>query len=444
MTDINEGKRLDAAKEKASSLSRKYGKKFGAIATAANIATLGGVTSNVGSGEGNPKDDMLAAATTAPRAVGYVATAAHYGKKAWDKYNEKDQKNEECWKHYRAYGVKEKGNRMVPNCVHVEESEALDKPTPSAEQIAKKFKKPLKTILAQINKGAKKESEHTSNKKIANEIARDHVNEMPDYYDKAERAGLDESNKLNKLKKRDWQDPKKRPKEDDNVSHYDPRDMLSSLRRQKAKKEKQVAEETLNEENSFAIKNKKTKVTIATFGTYEQAKQKLKSMDNKKEFSIYKLRHKGALHNRTVNESNPRTLGAYIHFASKARKRALEDNGPKPDMKTWSKRHEGIKMAKKKLLGQAKVDPVDPDDPPFKGGHKRSHEKSSTHAHKLAVKGMKMQKEDTNEIISEALLNMADGQLNDMKENFMLALQEKAIEALNERKAIIAENYFAQ
>lgn len=51
---------------------------------------------------------------------------------------------------------------------------------------------------------------------------------------------------------------------------------------------------------------------------------------------------------------------------------------------------------------------------------------------------------DNKEIINEAIDNLFDGQLNEMKSNLMVALQEKAMEKLEERKKDIAANYFAQ
>lgn len=43
---------------------------------------------------------------------------------------------------------------------------------------------------AQIEKGAKVEKEHTDNPQIAEEIARDHLVEKPDYYDELSKSGL--------------------------------------------------------------------------------------------------------------------------------------------------------------------------------------------------------------------------------------------------------------
>lgn len=54
----------------------------------------------------------------------------------------------------------------------------------SIKDIAKKFDVSVSEIQAQIQKGIEIESEHTSDKEKATEIATDHVSEFPDYYDR--------------------------------------------------------------------------------------------------------------------------------------------------------------------------------------------------------------------------------------------------------------------
>lgn len=53
-------------------------------------------------------------------------------------------------------------------------------------------------------------------------------------------------------------------------------------------------------------------------------------------------------------------------------------------------------------------------------------------------------KMDTKELINEALDNILENNLNEMKENFLTAIQEKAMQKLEEKKKEIASNYFAQ
>ena len=63
------------------------------------------------------------------------------------------------------------------------ESEILDKPTPTIQDIAKKFNKSTKYILDQLQAGIRVEREHTNQFEVAMEIALDHLNERPDYYE---------------------------------------------------------------------------------------------------------------------------------------------------------------------------------------------------------------------------------------------------------------------
>jgi len=58
------------------------------------------------------------------------------------------------------------------------------KPAKSIQQIANKYKLPVSTINKQVRMGTKVEGEHTKNSSIANKIARQHVDERPDYYTK--------------------------------------------------------------------------------------------------------------------------------------------------------------------------------------------------------------------------------------------------------------------
>ena len=66
------------------------------------------------------------------------------------------------------------------------ENKLLDKPTPSIKQLSKKHNVDKDDIISQVKKGVKVELEHTSDPKIALEIALDHINELPDYYDRLE------------------------------------------------------------------------------------------------------------------------------------------------------------------------------------------------------------------------------------------------------------------
>jgi hypothetical protein len=58
------------------------------------------------------------------------------------------------------------------------------KPAKPIEQLAKKHNVNVKSISQEVEIGTKIEREHTKNSKLANKIARQHVDERPDYYSK--------------------------------------------------------------------------------------------------------------------------------------------------------------------------------------------------------------------------------------------------------------------
>jgi hypothetical protein len=56
--------------------------------------------------------------------------------------------------------------------------------TPSPKEIADKFSMTMKKVMEKIKAGGRVEKEHTNNEKMAKKIARDHLRERPDYYQK--------------------------------------------------------------------------------------------------------------------------------------------------------------------------------------------------------------------------------------------------------------------
>lgn len=70
------------------------------------------------------------------------------------------------------------------NCTHIFEQDKFGVKTPSLEQIAKKHNVSMEELKKAHEEGIKVEIEHTKDKELASEIARDHLNEKPDYYKK--------------------------------------------------------------------------------------------------------------------------------------------------------------------------------------------------------------------------------------------------------------------
>jgi len=89
--------------------------------------------------------------------------------------------------------------------MYSEDNKFLNKQTPTIEQLVIKYKVPKRDILIQLDKGIKVELEHTKDREIAREIALDHINEDPHYYNKLEKVGLEESvdNEIHNYRKLD-------------------------------------------------------------------------------------------------------------------------------------------------------------------------------------------------------------------------------------------------
>lgn len=68
------------------------------------------------------------------------------------------------------------------------EIDLIGKPSPSFEDVLKKHGVPRDALQQQLDKGIKVEREHTNSDAEAREIALDHLNEFPDYYDRLEKA----------------------------------------------------------------------------------------------------------------------------------------------------------------------------------------------------------------------------------------------------------------
>ena len=64
----------------------------------------------------------------------------------------------------------------------------IGKPTPSFDEVRKKHGVSHSELAYQLRKGIEVEQEHTGDKDMAREIALDHLDELPDYYDPLDKA----------------------------------------------------------------------------------------------------------------------------------------------------------------------------------------------------------------------------------------------------------------
>lgn len=73
-----------------------------------------------------------------------------------------------------------------------ETNNLLDKPTLTLRKLASKHHVLIQDLYQQLKKGIKVEMEHTNHPTVAREIAMDHLNENPYYYDELKKVGLEE------------------------------------------------------------------------------------------------------------------------------------------------------------------------------------------------------------------------------------------------------------
>lgn len=457
---VDEGKKIDKAK-----------KAVMAGITAANIYTLGDVAGKATEGRGSPKRDIVAAATTLPGAAGWGATGVHYAKKAYD-YVKRKKMNEEkndlkgsCWKGYTAKGLKKKGGRMVPNCVPTEQKNVVPADSTARGIYEKELQKegwasighPF-TKLGDPNPNAKfygKKPKPTDTKK----------DEKDDTYKGSKQGGTN----VNKVKpvREDWQKVNRKDKTDGlsqkAVNAYkrenpgsklqtavteknpsgkraarrksfcsrmsgmkarltsaktarDPDSNINkALRRWNCEEQVQIdelkkttlasyikkASDSRSKSQGDAEFYQKKGVTNKNYKKYGKALNKVSNRRN----GIHLAADKLAREEVEINELKAETLGSYTKKASESRKKSLK--GSNPDIKTWSKRQKGITTAIKKLTSEET-------------------------------------KMDNKELVNEAIDNIFEGKLSEMKENITTALQEKANEKLEERKKVIASQYFGQ
>ncbi len=357
--------------------------------------------------------------------------------------------------------------------------------TLTAAQIAKKWNLPLTTVMRLIDAGAKVEKEHTGSLKDAKEIARDHLSERPDYYKKlakVEKSKISESISTSGVRGlgsvtgdpavtnyvQQYIDSNSMSYQDENGNKF-----KWIKKHHKGYEHNKVGFDEFNPKE--LTKNAKLKEGISagperesdysigdpTGNTRRVAKVEEKN-DLKgscwKGYTAKGLKKKG---NRMVPNCVPVEEGwasigqpydrlgdvnRKAKFFGKKPKATTTKNDDKDDTYKDSKQGGKVKFAKEAWM------------PYFTPHHKHSARLNKEKSNKPDIivdpggkkgqtvyenlkEGTKM---DTKEHINEALDNILENNLSEMKEHLLIALQEKAMEKLEEKKKDIAANYFAQ
>ena len=264
--------------------------------------------------------------------------------------------------------------------------------TLTAKQIADKWKLPLVVVAKKIAAGVKVEKEHTTSTRQANEIARDHLGERPDYYDMLHKM---EKKKLNELGEYDNKG---------GTPGYE--ETTGSIRavRKRDVKEQSPANPSYTERPIYERGKVPADMSDATArGIYEISAELVGRVSNAR---FWRGEAPSKTLTRAINKK-------FIESGKKKepKKQVKEEDNTKPDIN---------------LMGNQKPDAYGYG---AKGTTKTIHEET---------------KMDNKELINEALDCILEDNLPEMKDNLMKALQEKAMEKLEERKKEIAAQYFAQ
>lgn len=136
-------------------------------------------------------------------------TIKKYRKAGLDKHGEFGPENL-AYKALRTQGVIQDlfdlKNELHSDTLSVAESNKLDKPTPSPKEIIAKHNMTKEEFIAELKKGIKVELEHTNDPQVAKEIALDHLDEAPNYYQLLAQLKLEEASGYipSKSQAKDW------------------------------------------------------------------------------------------------------------------------------------------------------------------------------------------------------------------------------------------------
>lgn len=331
-------------------------------------------------------------------------------------------------------------------------------PTLSAREIAKKHGLSLAYIAKQIAKGVKVEKEHTKSIRQANEIARDHLGERPDYY-----IRLDKMEKSKVVK----EGISAGPERESDYSIGDAGGGRTILRKSEVKEGKVLDKlkksakvgalvgalgahggkvydvgnvVTHHDDPGLAaatvVANLHPASRVANAMTTALKTSKANAGEN--EFARQKKYGKKIVTKEEKQMPNPCWKGYKAYGMKKKNGKEVPNCVPVEE--------EQIDEISAELVGKVSNARFWRGEPPSKTLTRAINKKFIESGKKKDVKKQTVKEDlmDTKEQIHEAIGNIMDENLHEMKENFLAVLQEKAIEKLEERKKEIAANYFAQ
>lgn len=364
-------------------------------------------------------------------------------------------------------------------------SKSTDVRTPGYEKLAKKWKIPVSKMVSLVIQGSKVETEHTKDKEKAKEIARDHLGERPDYYrklSKMEKTQLDEISKeklykyLTKISKQ--------PSSNREADYYYKNERFGALAIAKLdhkgpkewKARVMAKEENLVPTNEqFGMSFRKKKVTVQS-GRAPQRPMNARNISDEDKSSkspnadlIKRVMAPILPKSVPVKEDNQldENLGKdmkkykFWHGDPRGMKDRLKKAGTDftkkiaaSDDKLGGAAELQRRIARKMEEESETLDETNKQNKKKKLDWEKGYGRLKMKSHfdprrmlaahnRKKVEGQKAMQKEENQI-AEALNAMLEKNYVIMEEKIQSVLQEKIVEAFDERKKIIAANYFGQ
>ncbi len=375
--------------------------------------------------------------------------------------------------------------------------------TLTAAELAKKWKMSVAGMNKLIKHGAEVEKEHTDSHKDALEIARDHISERPDYYKKLAKLektkitkeGMSTEPERDSETIGDYTGSSRKVMKVDEVN-------ISPKIKKAAKVGMTIANlATLGQVAGDAAEGRKgvdpKRGLVAATSTlpgavgwgatglnytikgYDKAREHLRSKVKKmqedwqdvnrkdktdglsqKAVDAYRRENPGSKLQTAVTEKKPTgkraarrkafcsRMGGMKKRLTSAKTARDPDSNINKALRRWNCEESTINEISAELVGKVSNARFWRKEAPSKtltrAINKKFIESGKKDKGNIKKEVKEETKMDTKEVINEALMNISENKLIEMKENFTSVLQEKVNQKLEEKKREIASNYFAQ